>query len=83
MVLHSTSCKGETTRSDSAGELQGCISCRSLHLNTTVMGIRHRALDGAHKNTPWSYLGFMQLARLLNKKNHQNDALQLHGLNAG
>ena len=40
-------------------------------------------LMGPHDNTPWSFLGIMQLACLLNQKNRQIDALQLRGLNTG
>jgi hypothetical protein len=45
-----------------------CVSCRSLHNHTVVMGIQHCVLDGAHKNMPWSFLGIMQLVRLLDQK---------------
>jgi hypothetical protein len=24
------------------------------------MGIRHRAMDGSHENTPWQYLSFVE-----------------------
>jgi len=47
------------------------------------MGIRHRALDGAHENTPWSFLSIVQLVRLLDQKNQQIAGLRMHGLNAG
>jgi hypothetical protein len=60
-----------------------CVSCRSLHNHIVIMGIRHRTLDGAHENTPWSYLGIMQLVRLLDQKNQQIDGLRLRGLNTG
>ena len=83
MILHSINCKRSDTISNDAGESQTCISCRSLHNNTTIMGIWHRALDGAHDNTPWSFLGMMQLTYLLEQKNRQIDALRLRGLNAG
>jgi hypothetical protein len=60
-----------------------CIYCRNLHNHTVIMGIRHRALDGAHENTSWSFLGIIQLVRLLDQKNQQIDGLRLRGLNAG
>jgi hypothetical protein len=47
------------------------------------MGIRHRAMDGSHKNTPWQYLSFVELNQLLQRKNHQLERLHLNGLNMG
>ena len=47
------------------------------------MGIQHRALDGVHENTPWSFLSIMQLIYLLDQKNQQIASLRMRGLNAG
>lgn len=47
------------------------------------MGIRHRALDGTHDNTPWEYLSAAQMYSALKKKNNLVNALKLRSLNAG
>lgn len=60
-----------------------CVFCRNLHNHPVIMGIRHRALDGAHDNTRWTFLGIIQLVRLLDQKNQQIEGLRLRGLNTG
>lgn len=47
------------------------------------MGIRHRALDRTHDNTPWQYLSAAQMYSALKKKNELVNALKLRSLNAG
>jgi hypothetical protein len=81
MILMSADCTRHANTDD--GSPLPCISCRNLHNHTVIMGIRHRALDGAHENTPWSFLSIVQLLRLLDQKNQQIAGLRLRGLNAG
>jgi hypothetical protein len=40
-------------------------------------------MDGSHENTPFQYLSFVELTRLLRRKNHQLEYLHLNGLNMG
>jgi hypothetical protein len=47
------------------------------------MGIRHRALDGTHENTPWQFLLFVELGQVLRRKNHHLEHLNFNGLNLG
>jgi hypothetical protein len=47
------------------------------------MDIRHWAMDGSHKNTPWQYLSFVKLIQLLKQKNYQLECLHFTGLNMG
>ena len=47
------------------------------------MGIRHRAMDGSHENTPWQYLSFVELTQLLKRKNHHLEQLHFNGLSMG
>jgi len=82
MTLMANNCTRISIMNDDKSPLP-CVSCRSLHNHIVIMGIRHRTLDGAHENTPWSYLGIMQLVRLLDQKNQQIDGLRLRGLNTG
>jgi hypothetical protein len=84
MILMSDDCTRLATFNDNSPESPlPCISCRSLHNHPVIMGIRHRALDGAHENTPWTFLGIIQLVHLLDQKNQQIEGLRLRGLNAG
>ncbi|EIM87715.1 uncharacterized protein STEHIDRAFT_121332 [Stereum hirsutum FP-91666 SS1] len=76
MYLRSVDCAGQSTRPT-------CASCRKIENHSIVMGIRHRNLDGAHKNTPWAYLSITQLFDWLKQKTSQIDALHLDGLNRG
>ncbi|KAK0467600.1 hypothetical protein IW261DRAFT_1612940 [Armillaria novae-zelandiae] len=59
-----------------------CVSCSNLHNHSIIMGIRHRAFDGADESTPWSYLAHDHLTALLQKKNEKITQLRLHALNA-
>jgi hypothetical protein len=79
MFLHSDECTEQAIETE--GNLP-CLSCQVLHNHTVIMGIQHRALDGAHNNTPWSFLGIAQLARLLDQKNQHIEGLRLRGFNA-
>ena len=81
MFLHSDECMEEAIITDDVRH--PCISCHALHNHVVIMGIRHRSPDGAHQNTPWSFLGIAQLARLLDQKNQQIDGLRLRGFNMG
>lgn len=76
MYLRSVECAGQSMRPI-------CASCRQIENHSIVMGIRHRNLDGAHKNTPWAYLTIAQLLDWLKRKTSQIDALHLDGLNRG
>lgn len=76
LYLRSLDCAGGSTRPT-------CASCRKLENHPIIMGIRHRNLDGAHKNTPWAYLSIAQLLDWLKRKTSQIDALRLDGLNRG
>ena len=46
------------------------------------MGIRHRALDGADQNTPWSFLSAGQMVSSLRQKTLIINRLKLQALNA-
>ncbi|EIM82196.1 uncharacterized protein STEHIDRAFT_160759 [Stereum hirsutum FP-91666 SS1] len=76
LYLRSLDCAGQSTRPTGA-------SCRKLENHSVIMGIRHRNLDGTHKNTPWAYLSIAQLFDWLKRKTSQIDALHLDGLNRG
>ncbi|KAG7085371.1 hypothetical protein E1B28_002934 [Marasmius oreades] len=89
VVLVSKSCqKSATTRTIGAYPTPNkkpfsCISCQQLHTNTTVMGIRHREINGAHENTPWAYLSTVGLHAVATQKNHEINLLKLQALNVG
>ena len=57
---------------------QPCTSCRMLHNHNIIMGIRHRALDGAKKRTPWAYLSSAQMFSSLERKNEIINNLKLN-----
>ncbi|KAI0054949.1 hypothetical protein BV25DRAFT_1816306, partial [Artomyces pyxidatus] len=84
ILLRSTTCfqTSRTAPVDDAAPLP-CTNCASLHNHSLIMGIRHRALDGAHEKTPWQYLSIAHTRQLLERKNQQIDGLRLRGLNAG
>ena len=81
MILMSADCTRHANTDDRSP--LPCISCWNLHNHTVIMGIWHCALDGAHKNTPWSFLSIIQLLHLLDQKNQQIAGLHMRGLNAG
>ncbi|KAI0042726.1 hypothetical protein FA95DRAFT_1682348 [Auriscalpium vulgare] len=81
VVLHANDCSATVDMRNCPS--QCCGNCAALHNHTIIMGIRHRALDGAHESTPWIYLSSAQTAHLLERKNGQINALRLRGLNAG
>jgi hypothetical protein len=83
MALHSDSCTNTPRYTRNSSEPQPCSECSALHNHNIIMGIRHRALDGTHENTPWSYMSFAQLINSLKRKNQQIDQLKLKGLNTG
>jgi hypothetical protein len=59
-----------------------CTMCANLQNHAIIMGIRHRTLDGAHENTPWSFLSTGQMLSLLQRKTHIINRLKLQALNA-
>jgi hypothetical protein len=83
LVLRSNLCTGYGRSSKKGKEVKplACTFCSSLDNDTTVMGIRHRSLDGAHENTPWSYLTPAETYASLLKKNGQINHLRLRSLN--
>ena len=83
LVLWSNRCTGHGQSSKKGKEVKphACTFCSSLDTDTTIMGIRHRTLDGAHENTPWGYLTPAEMYALLLKKNSQINHLKLRSLN--
>jgi len=83
LVLRSNRCTGHGQSSKKGKEVKplACTFCSSLDNDTTVMGIRHRSLDGAHENTPWPYLTPAEMYASLLKKNGQINHLRLRSLN--
>jgi hypothetical protein len=55
VTLYSTNCS-QAARQSATGNSLACSSCENLDRHAIIMGIRHRALDGAHENTPWAFL---------------------------
>lgn len=51
-----------------------------LHNHNIIMGIRHRALDGAKERTPWAYLSSAQMFSSLRHKNDIINNLKLKSL---
>jgi hypothetical protein len=58
-----------------------CLPCHSLHNNSTIMGIRHRAIDGALEKTPYHYLAPSHVINLLHRKDIQIKHLQPQAMN--
>lgn len=58
-----------------------CLSCKLLHNDSLVMGIRHRITDGVAEKTKWVYFAPVHMLRALERKNRQIDHLKLQGLN--
>ena len=58
-----------------------CLPCRSLHNNSTIMGIRHCAIDGALEKTPYHYLAPSHAINLLRQKDIQIKHLQCQAMN--
>ncbi len=85
IILHSKNCCAVSPRTGMAdGSLpRACISCCSLETNTLVMGIRHRALDGTHAKTPWTYCSPAHWLNLLSEKTKHLDVLKMSALNIG
>ena len=83
LVLWSNRCTGhgQSIKKGKEVKLLACTFCSSLNTDTTVMGIRHRTLDGAHEHTPWGYLTPAEMYALLLKKNKQINHLKLRSLN--
>jgi len=83
MVLYSDGCANTPRYRKNSVDPLPCSWCRTLHIHTIIMGVRHRAMDGTHENTPWQYLTFVELIQILERKNKQLDHLKLNGLNMG
>ena len=83
MILYSDDCTNIPRYKSGSDDPLPCSWCRALHNHTIIMGIRHRAMDGSHENTPWQYLSYVELNRLLKRKNYQLERLHLNGLNMG
>ena len=83
LVLWSNQCTSHRQSSKKGKEVKPltCTFCSSLNNDTTIMGIQHHSLDGAHENTPWPYLTSTEMYALLLKKNGQINYLKLHSLN--
>ncbi len=60
-----------------------CTECQRLHGNNLIMGLRNRALDGAHESTPWQYLSMSQLMAITERKTAEITKLKLGALNSG
>lgn len=58
-----------------------CLPCRSLHNNSTIMGIRHRAIDGAPEKTPYHYLAPSHAINSLRRKDVQIKHLRRQAMN--
>ena len=84
LMLHSKQCSGVAKTSSKGKEAAPlpCTSCANLQNHAIIMGIRHRALDGANENTPWTFLSAGQMLTLLRRKSHIINRLKLQSLNA-
>ena len=84
LMLHSKQCSGVAKTSLKGKEAAPlpCTSCANLQNHAIILGIRHRALDGAHESTPWSFLTAGQMLSLLRRKTHIINRLKLQALNA-
>ena len=84
LTLHSKQCSGVAKTSLKGKEAAPlpCTSCANLRNHAIILGIRHRALDGAHESTPWSFLSAGQMLSLLRRKTHIINRLKLQVLNA-
>ncbi|KAG6836745.1 hypothetical protein H0H93_003969, partial [Arthromyces matolae] len=85
IVLRSHDCTETVFRPSSSVNTgpETCRWCLAIHNHHIVMGIRHRAVDGAHENTPWAYLTPTQMYSALERKTQQVNLLKLNGLNMG
>ena len=72
VFLHSSECAQQVScRSGSA--VTPCLPCRNLHNNSSVMGIRHCALNGAPEKTPYNFLAPSHAINSLHRKDEQID----------
>lgn len=72
--------RSENCTNEARTESKPCSFCVNLNNHNIIMGIRHRALDGAHEFTPRSYLSIDQLLSALERKTRQVDSLRLNAL---
>ena len=70
LTLHSKQCSGiaKTSLKGKEAAPLPCTLCANLENHAIILGIRHRAQDGAHENTPWSFLSTGQMHSLLRRK---------------
>jgi hypothetical protein len=66
---------------DSQNSKLPCSFCSELHDHNIMMGVRHRAENGAHEKTPWAYLGPAHMYAALTKKTAEVRTLKLKALN--
>jgi hypothetical protein len=83
LILYSTRCNGVARTSSKGKETKAlsCHDCTRLHDNTTIMGIRHRLLDGTHESTPWAFLTPAEMYAALQRKTRLTKNLKLRALN--
>ncbi|KAI0058140.1 hypothetical protein BV25DRAFT_1862304, partial [Artomyces pyxidatus] len=83
LVLHSESCTRlalSSPRHVEGSPPLPCLFCKDLHNHSIIMGIRHRALDGAHESLSWAYLTGSQMVNSLQQKRRQIDEMKLNAL---
>ena len=68
--------------STNINNLKPCTSCRMIHNHNIIMGIQHRALDGAKERTPRAYLSSAQMISSLERKDEIINTLKLKSLAA-
>jgi hypothetical protein len=83
LILYSTRCTGigRTSQKGKETAALSCHFCTRLHDNTTIMGIRHRLLDGTHESTPWAYLTPAEMYTALQRKTRLANNFKLRALN--
>jgi hypothetical protein len=83
LILYATRCTstGRTSEKGKEKEPRSCHYCARLHDHTTIMGIRHRLLDGTHENTPWAFLTPAEMHTALQRKTQLANNFKLRTLN--
>jgi hypothetical protein len=83
LIIYSTRCTkiGRISAKGKERNMLPCHYCSRLHDNKTIMGIRHRLLDGTHENTPWAYLTPAEMYASLQRKTTIINNLRLRALN--
>ena len=82
LTLHLKQCSGIAKTSLKVKEAAPipCTLCANLQNHAMILGIWHWVLDGAHKNTPWSFLSMGQMLSLLWCNTHTINWLKLQVL---